>query len=99
MIDDILGLLMLAIVTGIVVSGGVDLASILVVLSGRAVPWQRLFLRPLLAAFTHPAGQALDLIEAKMFISYLFVMVLAWLANLVRAGHHHRRLHRGRDPA
>ena len=35
------------------------------------------FLRVIIRMMRH-----LDLVEAKMFVSYLFVMVLAWLANL-----------------
>jgi Kef-type K+ transport system membrane component KefB len=54
--DDILGLIILAVVSGIVVSGSIDFAEVVL---GR-----------------------LDIVEAKMFTSYLFVMVLAWAANL-----------------
>ena len=42
-----------------------------------------LFLGPYLLRFTIRLLCRLDLVEAKMFTSYLFVMVLAWLANLV----------------
>ena len=82
--DDILGLLMLAIVTGIVVSGGVDpinVASIIVLsvfFIGGVLLLGPFFLRLVIRLFCQ-----LDLIEAKMFTSYLFVMILAWLANLV----------------
>jgi Kef-type K+ transport system membrane component KefB len=83
-IDDVLGLLMLAIVSGIIVSGGVHVASILGVLV-LAVLFIAgvLFLGPYLLRFTIRLLCRLDLVEAKMFTSYLFVMVLAWLANLV----------------
>jgi Kef-type K+ transport system membrane component KefB len=83
-IDDILGLLMLAIVSGIVVSGGVEIAEILLViflatlfLVG-AVLIGPYFLRIIVRYLCN-----LDIVEAKMFTSYFFVMVLAWLANLV----------------
>jgi Kef-type K+ transport system membrane component KefB len=83
-IDDVLGLLMLAIVSGIIVSGGVYVANILGVLV-LAVLFSAgvMFLGPYLLRFTIRLLCRLDLVEAKMFTSYLFVMVLAWLANLV----------------
>jgi Kef-type K+ transport system membrane component KefB len=83
-LDDVLGLLMLAIVSGIIVSGGVHVANILAVLV-LAVLFIAgvMFLGPYLLRFTIRLLCRLDLVEAKMFTSYLFVMVLAWLANLV----------------
>jgi len=80
-IDDVLGLLMLAIVSGIIVSGGVHVANILGVLV-LAVLFIAgvMFLGPYLLRFTIRLLCRLDLVEAKMFTSYLFVMVLAWLA-------------------
>ena len=81
--DDILGLLMLAAVSGIVVSGGIEIVHIskVVLLAvfflGGAVFLGPYILRSIIRLMRH-----LDLIEAKMFVSYLFVMVLAWLANL-----------------
>lgn len=82
--DDVLGLLMLAIVTGIVVSGGVDFINVvsIVVLSVLFIGGV-LFLGPYALRFVIRLFCQLDLIEAKMFTSYLFVMILAWLANLV----------------
>jgi Kef-type K+ transport system membrane component KefB len=81
--DDVLGLLMLAAISGIVVSGGLELGQIskVVLLAslflGGAVFLSPYFLRGIIKLMRH-----LDLVEAKMFVSYLFVMVLAWLANL-----------------
>jgi len=37
---------------------------------------------PAIVRFSANLMQRLDLVEAKMFTSYLFVMVLAWMANL-----------------
>jgi Kef-type K+ transport system membrane component KefB len=83
-LDDILGLVMLAVVSGIVVSGSFDpwnalqvifMASLFLWIAFRVGPW---FLRVTINMVRH-----LDIIEAKMFVSFLFVMVLAWLANLV----------------
>lgn len=83
-IDDILGLLMLAIVSGIVVSGGVELSHILtIILLAILFLGSALYLGPYLIRLAARLLCRLDLVEAKMFTSYLFVMVLAWLANLV----------------
>jgi len=81
--DDILGLLMLAVVTGIVVSGGIEIGHITkVVLLAGAFLGGAFYLGPYILRFIIRLLRHLDLIEAKMFVSYLFVMVLAWLANL-----------------
>lgn len=83
-IDDILGLIMLAIISGIVVSGSVELGNILTTILLAALflivafYFGPVFLRYVIRFLRH-----LDLAEAKMFISFLFVMVLAWLANFV----------------
>ena len=83
-IDDVLGLIMLAIVSGIIISGGfepfnaiktVTLASVFLLTAFIAGPR---FLR-----VTINVVDRLDIVEAKMFISFLFVMALAWFANLV----------------
>jgi Kef-type K+ transport system membrane component KefB len=81
--DDILGLVVLAVVSGVVVSGEFEV--------GRAL-WQvflsATFLGGAIALGPHVLRYAirflgrLDLIEAKMFTSFLFVMLLAWIANL-----------------
>jgi Kef-type K+ transport system membrane component KefB len=81
--DDILGLLMLAAVSGIVVAGGFELWQITKIMLlaslflGGAVYLSPYFLRAIIKMM-----RQLDLVEAKMFVSYMFVMVLAWLANL-----------------
>ncbi len=81
--DDILGLLMLATVTGIVVSGGIEIGHIAkVVLLAGVFLGGAFYLGPYILRFIIRLMRHLDLIEAKMFVSYLFVMVLAWLANL-----------------
>jgi Kef-type K+ transport system membrane component KefB len=82
-IDDILGLLLLSIVSGIVVSGGIETAQILVVIMMTALFLAgAIYLGPWLLKITIHLVRHLDLMEAKMFISFLFVMVLAWMANL-----------------
>jgi len=81
--DDILGLLLLAIVSGVIVSGGVDWGEIsLVVVFVAIFLGGAIWLGPYLVRIMVKALSRLDLVEAKMFTSYLFVMILAWFANL-----------------
>ena len=82
--DDVLGLLMLAVVSGIIVSGGVELGNIasIIVLATLFLA-SSLYFGPHVVRLSAQLMQHLDVVEAKMFISYLFVMVLAWIANLV----------------
>lgn len=83
-IDDVLGLVMLAIVSGIVVSGSVYPLTILKIVFLAALFIVLAFLLgPYFLNSTIRLVRQLDLVEAKMFISFLFVMVLAWFANLV----------------
>lgn len=83
-IDDILGLLLLAIVSGIIVSGGVELTNIVTIVTLAVLFLSgAVYLGPVILKFAIRLLGRLDIIEAKMFTSFLFVMVLAWLANLV----------------
>ena len=82
-LDDILGLLLLAIVSGIVVSGGIEPLQILVVIVMTSMFLAgAVYLGPWLLKFIIYLVRNLDLMEAKLFISFLFVMLLAWMANL-----------------
>ena len=81
--DDVLGLLMLAIVSGIVVTGSVDLVNVaMIIVIATLFLLAAVYLGPLFLRFVVRLFRRLDLIEAKMFVSFLFVMVLAWMANL-----------------
>ena len=83
-IDDVLGLIMLAIVSGIIVSGNIEIGSIATIIALAAIFLVTAFIvGPYFLRFTINLVSHLDIIEAKMFISFLFVMVLAWLANSV----------------
>jgi Kef-type K+ transport system membrane component KefB len=81
--DDILGLIILTVVSGIAVSGSIDIAEVVTI-----VVVSSLFLvgvvglGPAIVRFSASLLGKLDIVEAKMFTSYLFVMVLAWIANL-----------------
>lgn len=81
--DDILGLIILAVVSGFVVSGSVNLAQLInVVLVSCLFLVAAVMLGPATVRGMAKIMRRLDIIEAKMFTSYLFVMVLAWMANL-----------------
>lgn len=81
--DDIFGLIILTVVSGIVVSGSIDVTETV-----KVVVVSSLFLvgvigiGPAIVRVSANIMGRLDIVEAKMFTSYLFVMVLAWVANL-----------------
>lgn len=81
--DDILGLILLAVVSGIIVSGSVHIAevTVVIVLSSMFLIAAAV-LGPWIVRFLANIMLRLDIVEAKMFTSYLFVMVLAWMANV-----------------
>ena len=83
-IDDILCLLILAAVSGVIVSGAVAPASILstVFLAVLFLAGAVVFGPHILRLTVRVLGQ-LDIVEAKMFTSFMFVMILSWMANLV----------------
>lgn len=81
--DDILGLILLAVVSGIVVSGSVNIVEVMtVIVLSTAFLLGAVFLGPRIVRVLANIMQRLDIVEAKMFTSYLFVMVLAWVANV-----------------
>jgi len=83
-IDDVLGLVMLAVVTGLIVGGSFDLKHVAMIIGMSIVFFATSFiLGPRLLDFAIWLVRRLDIAEAKLFISFLFVMVLAWLANLI----------------
>jgi Kef-type K+ transport system membrane component KefB len=83
-IDDVLGLIMLALVTGIIVSGSISLGDVGTIIALSALFFGAAFiLGPYFLNFTIWLVRHLDLVEAKMFTSFLFVMVLAWVANII----------------
>jgi Kef-type K+ transport system membrane component KefB len=82
-IDDVLGLLMLAIISGIVLTGSLDLVNIsITVFVATLFLVVIIYVGPYFIRLFVKLFSRLDIIEAKMFVSYLFVMVMAWMANL-----------------
>lgn len=81
--DDIFSLIILTIVTGIVVSGSLAILDITMIsLTSTLFLIGTIILGPRLLRFAIKLVRHLDLLEAKLFISFIFVMVLSWLSNL-----------------
>lgn len=85
MLDDVFGLIILAIVSSIVINGQIEITTLLQVIIASALfftlslmlgPW---FLRQFVKW-----GKGLEAGESKLFISFFFVMLLAWLATIVQ---------------
>jgi Kef-type K+ transport system membrane component KefB len=85
MLDDILGLIILAVVSGVVINGSIDGMMIL-----RIILFSVLFFAGVLWLGPIILPKAISLFkfhedwEAKLFISFIFIMLLAWLASLVQ---------------
>lgn len=85
MLDDILGLILLALVTSIALSGTVDwLAVIQIMVYSVLFFIGVLWIGPLLLHRAVHFFRFLDPWESKLFISFLFIMVLAWLASFIQ---------------
>ena len=81
--DDVLGLVMLSIVSGIVVTGSMEINSIFhTILLASMFIGSTLLLGPYIIRLLIRLLSRLDVMEAKLFISFVFVMLLAWFANL-----------------
>ncbi len=81
--DDVLGLIILAVVSGFVVRGSIDMAQLMgVMIASSLFLVAAVMLGPATVRVLAKLMRRLDIVEAKMFTSYLFVMVLAWMANL-----------------
>ncbi len=82
--DDVLGLVLLAIVSGIAVTGGFAYGETfrIIALAGLFITAVLLGGKYIVRALVRTMRR-LDVLEAKLFISFLFVMTLSWAANLV----------------
>ena len=82
--DDVLGLVSLAIVSGIVLSGSIESAAVMQILGLSmlfvlAVMYAGPYILRTLIAMMH----GLQTHEAKIFVTFIFVMGLSWFADLV----------------
>ena len=84
MLDDVLGLILLAVVSNIVMNGVSELWLILkIVLSALLFFAGVLSIGPWVLRKSVKCFSLFELWEAKLFVSFLFVMMLSWLATLV----------------
>ncbi len=85
MLDDILGLIILAVVSSVVLSGSVDLYVVLRIIFYSLVFFSCvLFLGPIVIRKAIYFFRFLEPWEAKLFISFLFVMALSWMASAIQ---------------
>jgi Kef-type K+ transport system membrane component KefB len=85
MLDDVLGLIILAAVSSVVISGAIDAMTVIrIILAAVLFFVGVVFLGPKILRKAAYFFRFLELWEAKLFISFLFVMVLAWLASLIQ---------------
>jgi Kef-type K+ transport system membrane component KefB len=84
MIDDILGLIILAIVSSVVISGVVDLMMVVrIIISAMLFFAGALLIGPWLVRIAVKSFRFLELWELKLFVAITFVMTLAWLATIM----------------
>ncbi|PWY54841.1 cation:proton antiporter [Legionella qingyii] len=85
MLDDVLGLIILAVVSSLVISGAVDLMVVLrIIVSAMLFFVGTLFLGPIILRKAIHFFRFLEPWEAKLFISFLFIMTLSWLASVLQ---------------
>lgn len=84
MIDDVLGLILLAIVSAMVLQHGINLLSISQTIASALLFFPAmLLLGPLILKRMIACADFLDLWEAKLLVSFVFLMCFSWLATLV----------------
>ncbi|KTD82795.1 cation:proton antiporter [Legionella waltersii] len=84
-LDDILGLIILAVVSSIVISGVVDIQRVITIIISALVFFAgTLLIGPWALERAVRLFKFLDPWESKLFISFLFIMVLAWLASFIQ---------------
>lgn len=85
MLDDVLGLIVLAIVSSIVINGAVDFMMVVrIVLSALLFFGGTLFLGPIILRKSIHFFRFLEPWEAKLFICFFFIMTLSWLASSIQ---------------
>jgi Kef-type K+ transport system membrane component KefB len=84
-LDDILGLIILAVVSSIVISGVVDIHHVITIIISALVFFAgTLLIGPWVLERAVRLFKFLEPWESKLFISFLFIMVLAWLASYIQ---------------
>ncbi len=82
--DDVLGLISLAIVSGIVISGTIESYAVLQILAlSTLFIVAVMYAGPYILRTLISMMRGLQALEAKIFVTFIFVMGLAWFADLV----------------
>jgi Kef-type K+ transport system membrane component KefB len=85
MLDDVFGLIILAVVSSIVIKGVVDVMAVVrIIFASVAFFIGALVLGPLILRRIIYFFRFLEAWEAKLFISFLFIMFLSWLASFIQ---------------
>lgn len=85
MLDDVFGLIILAVVSSVVINGSMEGTALLRIIISSILFFLGVFtLGPMVLRKAIYFFRFFDLWEAKLFISFLFVMVLAWFASSVQ---------------
>ncbi|MCE0724290.1 MULTISPECIES: cation:proton antiporter [Legionella] len=85
MLDDVLGLIILAVVSSLVISGVVDMMVVLrIIVSALLFFAGSLYLGPIVLRKAIHFFRFLEPWEAKLFISFIFIMTLSWLASVLQ---------------
>ncbi len=85
MIDDVLGLILLAAVSSMIISGGVSGGALVAIIAAALLFFLAvLFVGPHFLKTGVRCFSFLPLWEAKLFTAFLFIMLLAWLASFVQ---------------
>lgn len=84
-LDDILGLIILAVVSSIVISGAVSIMVVMkIIILALLFFIGTLFIGPFVLRKAVDLFRFLEPWESKLFISFLFIMALAWLASFIQ---------------
>ena len=85
MLDDVLGLIILAVVSSVVISGAVDFMVVLRIGMASIIFFiSALLLGPFILRRSIHFFRFLEPWEAKLFISFLFIMLLSWFASFIQ---------------
>jgi Kef-type K+ transport system membrane component KefB len=84
MLDDVLGLILLAVVSSVVLNGTVDMMVVVRIIIFSLIFFiASLLLGPFILRKSVHTFRFLEPWEAKLFISFLFIMVLSWFASFI----------------
>ncbi len=85
MLDDVLGLIILAVVSSVVINGAVDFMVVVrIIIASLTFFISAILLGPYILRWAIHFFRFLEPWEAKLFISFLFIMLLSWFASFIQ---------------